>query len=342
MLARFWAEFFTNCDTGDKTMKTVKLLAALAAAVSVLFTQGALAQTFPTKPIHLVMPYPPGGSSDILARPIANEMTKSLGQPVLIEYKPGAGSTIGADYIAKSAPDGYTLIMLLTAHAINASLMPKLPYDTVKDFAPVTLAATLPLVVVVNAQSNIHTIQDLIATAKANPGKLNYGSAGPGNTSHLAVEYFKSVVGVDITHVPYKGSGPAVAGLLGREVDLMFDSLSSSLSQIQAGKFRAIGVSTAKRSHVLPQVPTIAESGVPGFDISAWYGIFAAANTPAPIVQKLNAEFIKAMAQPDAKQRIEGYGYQIVGSTPAQLDAHVKSEIARWGKVVRDSGAKIE
>lgn len=342
MLARFWAEFFTNCDTGDKTMKTVKLLAALAAAVSVLFAQGALAQTFPTKPIHLVMPYPPGGSSDILARPIANEMTKSLGQPVLIEYKPGAGSTIGADYIAKSAPDGYTLIMLLTAHAINASLMPKLPYDTVKDFAPVTLAATLPLVVVVNAQSNIHTIQDLIATAKANPGKLNYGSAGPGNTSHLAVEYFKSVVGVDITHVPYKGSGPAVAGLLGREVDLMFDSLSSSLSQIQAGKFRAIGVSTAKRSHVLPQVPTIAESGVPGFDISAWYGIFAAANTPAPIVQKLNAEFIKAMAQPDAKQRIEGYGYQIVGSTPAQLDAHVKSEIARWGKVVRDSGAKIE
>jgi tripartite-type tricarboxylate transporter receptor subunit TctC len=335
-------EFFTNWNTGDKTMKTAKLLAALAAAASVLFAQGVFAQTFPTKPIRLVMPYPPGGSSDILARPIANEMTKSLGQPVLIEYKPGAGSTIGADYIAKSAPDGHTLIMLLTAHAINATLMPKLPYDTVKDFSSITLAATLPLVVVVNAQSNIHSIQDLIAAAKANPGKLNYGSAGPGNTSHLAVEYFKNVVGIDITHVPYKGSGPAVAGLLGREVDLMFDSLSSSLSQIQAGKFRAIGVSTAKRSQVLPQVPTIAESGVPGFDISAWYGIFAAANTPAPIVQKLNAEFIKAMAQPDAKQRIEGYGYQIVGSTPAQLDAHVKNEIARWGKVVKDSGAKIE
>lgn len=321
-------------------MKTARLLAALVGAATLLLAPGTYAQNFPSKPIRLVMPYPPGGSSDILARPIANEMSKSLGQPVLIEYKPGAGSTIGADFIAKSAPDGYNMVMLLTAHAINATLVPKLPYDTVKDFTSITLAATLPLVVVVNAQSNIHSIQDLIAAAKANPGKLNYGSAGPGNTSHLAVEYFKSVVGIDIVHVPYKGSGPAVAGLLGREVDLMFDSLSSSLAQIQAGKFRAIGVSTAKRSLVLPQVPTIAESGVPGFDISAWYGIFAAANTPAPIVQKLNAEFIKAMAQPDAKQRIEGYGYQIVGSTPAQLDAHVKSEIARWGKVVKDSGAQ--
>jgi tripartite-type tricarboxylate transporter receptor subunit TctC len=286
------------------------------------------------------MPYPPGGSSDILARPIANEMSKSIGQPVLIEYKPGGGSTIGADFIAKSAPDGHTLVMLLTAHAINATLMPSLPYDTVKDFAPVTLAATLPLVVVVNAQSDIKSVQELIAAAKANPGKLNYGSAGPGNTSHLAVEYFKTVVGVDLTHVPYKGSGPAVAGLLGREVDLMFDSLSSSLGQIQAGKFRAIGVSTARRSAVLPQVPTIQESGVAGFDISAWYGIFAAAKTPEPIVQKLNAEIVKAMAVPEARKRIEDYGYQVVGSTPAQLDAHVRAEIQRWGKVVRDSGAK--
>ncbi|MSQ49419.1 MAG: tripartite tricarboxylate transporter substrate binding protein [Betaproteobacteria bacterium] len=324
-------------------MKTAKLWAArliLAGTASVLLTQGAYAQTYPTKPIRLVMPYPPGGSSDILARPIANEMSKSLGQPVMIEYKPGAGSTIGADFIAKSAPDGHTLVMLLTAHAINATLLTSLPYDTLKDFTSITLAATLPLVVVVNAQSKIHSVQELIAAAKNNPGKLNYGSAGTGNTSHLAVEYFKSVVGVDMAHVPYKGSGPMVAALLGREIDLMFDSLSSSLAQIQAGKFRALGVSTAKRSHVAPQVPTIQEAGLPGFDISVWYGIFAAANTPAPIVQRLNMEFIKAMAAPEAKQRIEDYGYQIVGSTPAQLDAHVKSEIARWGKVIRDSGAK--
>ena len=232
--------------------------------------------------------------------------------------------------------------MLLTAHAINASLMPSLPYDTVKDFASVTLAATLPLVVVVNSQAPIQTIQDLIAAAKANPGKLNYASAGAGNTSHLAVEYFKSVVGVNIAHVPYKGSGPAVTALLGREVDLIFDSLSSSLAQIQGGKFRAVAVSTSKRSHVLPQVPTIQESGVPGFDISAWYGIFAPAATPPAIVQRLNAEIVKAMNAPQAKERIEASGYQIVGSTPAQLDAHVKSEITRWAKVVKESGAKLE
>ncbi len=319
-------------------------VAVVVFGLAIFFQQQAAAQSqvtnWPSKPIRFVMPYAPGGSSELLARPIANELSKSLGQPVVIDYKPGAGSTIGADFIAKSPPDGYTIIMLLTAHAVNATLMPNLPYDTVRDFSSITLAATLPLSVVVNAQSNIQSVQELITYARANPGKLNYGSAGPGNTSHLAVEYFKSVAGVDMTHVPYKGSGPAVAALLGREVDLMFDSMSSSLAQIQGGKFRAIAVSTAKRSSVLPNVPTIQESGLPGFDISAWYGIFAAANTPAPIVQKLNAEIIKAMAVPEAKQRIEGLGYQIVGSTPAQLDVYVKLEIARWGKVIKDAGVK--
>jgi tripartite-type tricarboxylate transporter receptor subunit TctC len=288
------------------------------------------------------MAYPPGGSSDILARPIAVEMSKSIGQPVVIDYKPGGGSTIAADFIAKSAPDGHALTLLLTAHAINATLMPKLPYDTLADFTPVTLLATLPLVVVVHADSSLHSLQDLIAAAKARPGKLNYGSAGPGNTSHLAVEYFRSLVGLDLVHVPYKGSGPAIAGLLGKEIDLIFDSLSSSLPQIKAGKFRALAVSTAKRSSIVPQVPTIHEAGVPGFDVSVWYGVFAAAKTPAPIVQKLNAEFVKAMAAPETRQRLESYGYQIVGSTPAQLEAHVKAEMARWGKVVRDSGAKVD
>jgi tripartite-type tricarboxylate transporter receptor subunit TctC len=302
----------------------------------------AQAQAFPSKPIRFIMPYPPGGSSEILARPIAQEMTKNLGQSVVIDYKPGGGTTIGADFVAKSAPDGYTLIMLLNAHAINASLMPKLPYDTIKDFASITLAATQPLVVEVPAASPVKSLQELIAADKANPGKLNYGSAGPGNTSHLAVEYFNAVVGTKFTHVPYKGSGPMVIALLGGEVNLAFDSLSSSLAQIQAGKFRALAVSTLQRSHVLPQVPTIAESGIAGFDVSVWYGIFAAAGTPAPIVQRLNTEFIKAMNGPAAKKAIEDAGYTIVGSTPAQLDAHVKAEVARWTKVVKDSGAKVE
>ena len=317
------------------------VIAAGAGALVGQMPRRAIAQAYPSKPIRFVMPYPPGGSSEILARPIAHEMTKNLGQSVFVDFKAGGGSTIGADTIAKSPPDGYSVVMMLTAHAINASLMPKLPYDTVKDFASVTLAATLPLVVVVPAQSSFRTIGDLIAFAKANPGKLNYASAGPGNTSHLSVEYFKSVVGLDMTHVPYKGSGPAIIGLLGREVDFMFDSLSSSLPQIQGGKFRAIAMSTLKRSRILPDVPTIHESGVRGFDVSVWYAILAAAGTPAPIVQRLNAEFIKAMRAPEAREKIEAAGYDIVGSTPEQLDAFIKSEIVRWAKVVKDSGATI-
>ena len=294
----------------------------------------ALAQ-YPNRPIRFVMAYPPAGSSDVLARPIANEMTKGLGQPVLLEYKPGAGSTIGADFTAKSAPDGYTIVLLLTAHAVNATLMPKLPYDTLKDFTPITLAAVAPLVVEVNAQSPITTLRELIDAAKSSKGKLNYASAGAGNTSHLAVELFKMTVGVDMTHVPYKGSGPAITAILGREVDLMFDAIGSSLAQIQAGKFRALAVTSAARAAVLPNVPTVQEAGVPGFDVSVWYGVFAAAGTPQPIVQKLNAEFIRAMNVPEIKKQIEASGYQVVGSTPAQLDAHVRAEIVRWAKVVK-------
>jgi len=317
------------------------MIRLLLAFVAICATTTALAQ-YPNRPIRFVMAYPPAGSSDVLARPIANEMTKGLGQPVLLEYKPGAGSTIGADFTAKSAPDGYTIVLLLTAHAVNATLMPKLPYDTLKDFTPITLAAVAPLVVEVNAQSPITTLRELIDAAKASKGKLNYASAGAGNTSHLAVELFKMTVGVDMTHVPYKGSGPAITAILGREVDLMFDAIGSSLAQIQAGKFRALAVTTATRAAVLPNVPTVQEAGVPGFDVSVWYGVFAAAGTPPPIVQKLNAEFIRAMNVPEVKKQIEASGYQVVGSTPAQLDAHLRAEIVRWAKVVKAAGVTAQ
>jgi len=317
-------------------MRNSKLFALFI--VAMLSLAPVCAQTFPTRPIRFVMAYPAGGSSDILAQPIAAELSKSLGQPVVIEYKPGGGSTIAADLIAKSPPDGHALVILLSPLAINATMVPNLPYDTAKDFRAITLAARLPLAVVVRAQSNLRSVQDLVAAAKANPGKLKYGSTGPGG--YLGAEYFKSIVGADIVHVPYAGAGPAVAGVIAGEVDFLFDSLSNSLTQIREGKLRAIGVSTAARSGVVPQVPTIQESGVPGFEISAWYGIFAAANTPTPIVQKLNAEIVKAMNLPEARQKIENYGYEIVGSTPEQLDAHLKSEIVRWSKVVRETGAK--
>jgi tripartite-type tricarboxylate transporter receptor subunit TctC len=315
------------------------VLQGLSATALVPFS--AKSQSFPTKPIRFVMPYAPGGSSEILARPIAQELSRTLGQSVFVDFKPGGGTTIGADFVAKSAPDGHTLVMMLSAHAINATLMPKLPYDTVKDFAPITIAATLPLVVVVPAQSPIKTFQDLIATARAQPGKLTFASAGPGNTSHLSVEYLKSRLGLDMIHVPYKGSGPAIIGLLGGEVNFMFDSLSSSLPQIKGGKFRALAMASARRSRILPDVPTVIESGVADFDVSVWYSILAAANTPPQIVQRLHSEFVRVLRTPDVKEKIESYGYDIVGSTPAEADAFIRSEIVRWAKVVRESGATV-
>jgi len=315
------------------------VLQGLSATALVPFS--AKSQSFPTKPIRFVMPYAPGGSSEILARPIAQELSRTLGQSVFVDFKPGGGTTIGADFVAKSAPDGHTLVMMLSAHAINATLMPKLPYDTVKDFAPITIAATLPLVVVVPAQSPIKTFQDLITIARAQPGKLTFASAGPGNTSHLSVEYLKSRLGLDMIHVPYKGSGPAIIGLLGGEVNFMFDSLSSSLPQIKAGKFRALAMASARRSRILPDVPTVIESGVADFDVSVWYSILAAASTPPQIVQRLHSEFVRVLRTPDVKEKIESYGYDIVGSNPSEADAFIRSEIVRWAKVVRDSGATV-
>ena len=324
------------------TSRRQLMLAAGAGALGAQLPLVAGAQpAWPARPIRFIMPYAPGGSSEILARPIAQELSKNLGQPVVIDFKPGGGTTIGADLVAKSQPDGYTMVMMLSAHAINATLMPKLPYDTVRDFAPITLAATLPLVVVVPAQSPVRTFQDLVAAARARPGKLTFASAGPGNTSHLSVEYLKSQLGLDMIHVPYKGSGPAIIGLLGGEVDFMFDSLSSSLPQIRGGKLRAIAMASARRSRILPEVPTVAEQGVPGFDVSVWYSVLAAAATPAPIEQRLHAEFLRAMRAPEVKEKIEGFGYDIVGMTPAETDAFIRSEIVRWGKVVKDSGATV-
>jgi tripartite-type tricarboxylate transporter receptor subunit TctC len=316
--------------------------ALLTAALLAVFSSGAFGETFPSKPIRLIVPYPPGGGSDSIIRPVAIEMTKGLGQPVVLEYKPGAGATIGADYVAKSAPDGYTLVNLQPAHAINATLIPKVPYDTLRDFAGISLLVRMPQIIEVSAQSPVKSLREIISDAKAHPGKLNYASSGTGNASHLAIELLSSAAGINLTHVPYKGSGPAKTALLGREVDFLCDGVSSSISHIHAGQFRALAVTTAARSRVLPDVPTVAESGVPGFDVPTWFGIFAPAGTPKPVIQRLNAEMVRALREPKVKAQLEALGFDIVGSSPQEQDEVLKSEVARWAKVVKDAGVHIE
>ena len=302
----------------------------------------AWAQQWPAKPVRLLIPYPPGGSNEILARPIAQKLTELWGRAVVLDFRPGAGGSIATEATAKAAPDGYTIIMVSAAHAINQSLYAKLPYDALRDFAPVTIAASLPLIVVTPPSVPANSIKELIALGKAKPNSINFASAGSGNTSHLAGELFKSVAGIDMVHVPYKGSGPALIALLSDEVQLMFDSLSSSLPHVKAGKLKALAVSTAQRSHTLPQVPTVAESGLPEFVVDGWYGVLAPANTPPAIVNKMSADIARVMQIADARERIMASGYGIVGSTPEQFGTHLRKEVERWAKVVKDSGARVD
>jgi tripartite-type tricarboxylate transporter receptor subunit TctC len=303
--------------------------------------QNLVAQRFPTQPITLILPYAPGGSADFLARPMMGDLQKLLGQPVVIEYKAGAGGTIATAALAKSKPDGYTLLMVLSAHVINPSLYPALPYDTRKDFIPITLLARLPQLIVVRDDSPFKTLSDLIAYAKANPGKLSFGSAGNGNTSHLGGEMLQAQAGIKMEHIPYKGSGPVVVALLGGEIDLMFDSFATSYPQIKAGKFRALGLASSKRSPLLPNVPTISES-LPDFAMDGWYGLLAPAGTPRPIIDKLNTVFNAAVREPKVKAQLNSIGYDVVGTSPEQYAKTIEEDLIVWSKIVKDSGAKIQ
>ena len=315
-----------------------RLFAALAI---LLAADGALAQAYPSKPVRFVVPYPPGGPTDILGRAVAQALTESLGQPVVVENKPGASGMIGAEQVAKAAPDGYTLLVNASIHVINPSLFSKTTFDAMHDFAPVTQIASVPLILVVGQPVQANSVKDLIALAKANPGKLTFASSSVGAAPHLAGELLKRMAGIDIVHVPYKGSGPATTDLIGGHVTMMIDSMPSSIAHVKAGKLKVLGVSTAKRTPTLPDTPTIAET-VPGFDIATWYGVWAPAKTPKEIVSRVSGEIAKSLKRADMKERLAGLGAAAVGSTPAEFAGYCESEFRRWAKVVKDSGAKLD
>jgi tripartite-type tricarboxylate transporter receptor subunit TctC len=321
----------------------IRALALCAAALALVIAPLAGAQGYPARPVRLVVPFPAGGTTDILARAAAQKMSEAWGQQVVVDNRPGAAGNIGAELVAKSAPDGYTLLMgTVGTHAINASLYSKLPYDPVKDFAPVILVAGVPNVLVIGPALPVNSVQELIAYAKANPGKLNFASSGSGTSIHLSGELFKTLTGVQMTHVPYKGSAPALTDLMGGQVHLMFDNLPSSLAFIKAGKLRALAVTSTARAAALPDVPTLVEAGVPGFEASSWFGILAPAGTPRDVVMRINGEVAKWLASPDARDKLSGQGAIPAGGTPEDFARHIKGEMAKWAKVVKESGAKVD
>jgi len=313
------------------------------AGIALAAPSAAQAPAYPTKPVRMVVPFPPGGATDLIARDVAQKLSEVWGQSVVVDNRPGAGGNIGTELVAHAAPDGYTLEMgTVGTHAINASLYAKIPFDHVKDFAPVVLVAGVPNVLEVNPALPINSVQELIAYAKANPGKLNFASSGSGTSIHLSGELFKVMAGVEMTHVPYKGSSPALQDLIGGRVQLMFDNLPPSLPQIKAGKLRALAVTSATRAPALPDVPTIAESGLPGFEASSWFGILVPAGTPPAIIAKINGEVVKWLASPEGKEKLAAIGANAAGGTPEDFARHIQAETAKWAKVVKASGAKVD
>lgn len=317
-------------------------LMVLAGASGITTPLLAQSPAWPSKPITLVIPYPPGGSADLLGRPLATQLQKQLGQSIVLEYKPGAGGILASQYVANAKPDGHTLLMALAAHAINDSIYPKLPYDTRKAFTPISLAANLPMMVVGSPKLKARDIKELIAAAKAAPGQLTFGSAGNGNTGHLAGEHFSSATGVKMTHVPYKGSANVVTAMLAGDIDLTFDTISTSLPHVRSGKLHALAMTSATRSPLAPELPTVQEQGVSGFEVNGWYAILGPAGMPPAITQRISDEIAKALQEPGLQQQLAQGGYETVGSTPQQLGQHIDSEIQRWSGVVATSGAKVE
>ncbi len=319
---------------------------AWAAAVAILLagvTASPLsAQTYPNRPIRFIFPFPPGGPTDILGRIIGQKLAERLGQPVVPENKPGAGANIGLEIGAKAKPDGYTITLASPSLSISPTLYKKLNYDSVKDFAPISLVAEIPNVLLVPSSSPIKSLKELIAYAKANPGKLNFGSGGIGTSNHLASELLKTLAQINIVHVPYKGSNQAMIGMMGGEVGMVVVGIPPSQGQIKAGKVRALAVLSEERLPAFPNIPTAKEAGVDNFEVTTWYGILAPAGTPREIVTRLNGELVKIIAMPDTKEKMQNAGFEPLSSTPEKFAEFVKTEIVRWGKVIKDANISIE
>ncbi|HVL56245.1 MAG TPA: tripartite tricarboxylate transporter substrate binding protein [Burkholderiaceae bacterium] len=320
------------------------LLRALAIGLGLSLTFiAAPARAFPDKPVRIINPFAPGGATDIIARHMAQKLTEAWGQSVIVENRPGASGAIGVQAVARSPADGYTLLIATqTTHAANPALYAKLPYDAVKDFAPLTLAGSTPLALVVHPSVPANSVGELLEHARKQPGKLLYASGGNGTSQHLTAELMKSISGTFLVHIPYKGAGPAMTDLLGGQVHLMFDNLPTALPHVRAGKLRALAVSTSTRSPMAPELPTMAESGLAGFDLATWFAFFAPAGTPAAIIDKIATDMRRALSAPDTKERLTTIGVEIRGSTPEELGSFVRSELDKWARIVKISGAKLD
>jgi tripartite-type tricarboxylate transporter receptor subunit TctC len=324
--------------------RTLAALAGLAAAPRALAQgAGAAAADYPSRPIHLIIPFAPGGGTDIVGRTIGQKLGEAWKQPVVVENKAGGNGTIGAAYVAKSAPDGYTLSMITASHSVNVTLQgAKHPYDLLKDFAPISQVTTQPYVLVVNPKLPVHSVKELVALAKSKPGKLTYGSSGVGGTSHLSGALFCHLAGIEMTHVPYRGGEPAMADVVSGQIDMLFSTRLQSRGFIDAGQLRPLAVTTKARSPAMPDLPTMQEAGVPGYEVAGWYGMLAPAGTPPAIVAKLNREVVRIVHLPDVTSKMAADGSEPVGSTPEQFAAHIKAEVEKWRDLIHKTGIKTE
>ncbi|MBI3043872.1 MAG: tripartite tricarboxylate transporter substrate binding protein [Betaproteobacteria bacterium] len=329
-------------DTKNRVSLTVAGVFAFAALLMIQ-PETASAQAYPQRPIRLVVPFAAGGGTDIAGRIVAQKLTSALGQSVIVDNRGGAGGVIGADIVAKASPDGYTLLMAANGPlAVAPHVAKKMPYDPLKDFGPVSLVAIIPSIVVVHPSLPVRTIKELVALARAQPGKLNFGSPGRGTTNHLAMELLKTSANIQMTHIAYKGTGPAISDLIGGHVDLLSGDMPALLPHVKSGKLRALAVTTSKRSALLPDLPTVSESGIAGFESSGWFAILTPANAPDAIIQRLNAEMLKAIATDDMREKLSALGAEPTSSSPEQLRVHLGEQLAKWGKVVKSAGIKLD